>query len=362
MPIDLLTVVEELKKREELDLVGGPYAVTEPTNAVVSTANIEAHCRLLLQKYFAREIIRVSAESLGDAYEDSTDVFDLHDKLEKDISAITAKHIRGTHKDTPKLAREVKERVEYLRNNRGAITGVSSGYKPLDRVTNGWQPTDLIILAARPSVGKTAFALNLARNAINNSIRKWIAAGSIGSPEGVGFFSLEMSAGQLMNRLIACQGEIDLEKISNGKFTSEAEYGYFLQVTDRVGEMPIYIDDTPALNIMEFRSRARRMVNKHGVKIIIVDYLQLMVGKTDSDVRNREAEIANISRNLKGMAKELNIPIMLFLKCPELWRKRSEILSCRTCENQEQLNKMLTWLLSSHVRITKRKMERLINL
>ncbi len=309
-PVDLHTVVEDLMKHAELELIGGPTAIVEVTKGVPgdAIAKIERYCGIVLEKYFKREIIKISAEALTDAFDDTVDVFDLHDELEGRISSVTAKHTRGTHIETPKLAIAAKERIEYLRNNKGMLTGVPTGFRPVDRVTNGWQPTDLIILAARPSVGKTAFALNLARNAINHFQKRWMAEGKQGKPKGVGFFSLEMSGGQLINRLIASEGEIDLEKISNGRFTSEAEYEYFKVVADKVGDMPIFIDDTPALRLMEFRSRARRMVTRRNVGLIIVDYLQLMRGSGNE--YNREAEISSISRTLKEMAKELNVPII----------------------------------------------------
>lgn len=309
MPIDYYTVIEELQRMKQLDIVGGPVAITRLTNEVASTANLETHVKIIQQKYFAREIIRVSIDGLTKAFDESTNVLNLHDELEKSIGLITTKHLRGTHRETPTLIKETKERVSFLKHNKGSFTGVTTGYRPLNHITNGWQPTDLIILAARPSVGKTTFALNLARNATLDFMQRWIATGMEGRPDGVGFFSMEMSAGQLINRLIACHGEIGLEKISNGRFSCEAEYEYFNTVADKVGEFPIFIDDTPGLKILEFRSRARRLVKKHKVKLIIVDYLQLMDGRMDND-RNRESEISNISRNLKEIAKELNIPII----------------------------------------------------
>lgn len=297
--VDMLLVIEQLKKTEELDIVGGPYFVMKLTSAVVSSANVVAHAAIVFQKFVQREVIRISGELIGEAYEDSTDVFDLMDEAEQKLSSIIHRSITTSYKSASELAKVTVERVDYLRTNKGAITGVSSGYTPIDKATNGWQPTDLIIIAARPSVGKTAFALNLARNAIINSFK----------PTPVGFFSLEMSATQLMQRVISADGQISLEKITTGQLNDQKEYEQFVETSVRVGSMPLYIDDTPALNVLEFRSRARRMVHKNKVGLIIVDYLQLMSGLRERN-SNREQEISTISRNLKALAKELHIPII----------------------------------------------------
>src|SRR5258705_13124226 len=189
-PIDLLTVVEELKFREELDLTGGPFYVTRLTNSVVSSANIEAHARIVLQKFIQRELIRISGEIIGDAYEDSTDVFDLLDDAESKLFQITNNHLRKNFDDINTVLVKTIQRIEDMRNRDEDITGVPSGFTSLDKITYGWQPTDLIVLAARPSVGKTAFALNLARTAALHPTK----------PTAVAFFSLEMSAGQLVQR------------------------------------------------------------------------------------------------------------------------------------------------------------------
>src|SRR5919112_3851920 len=206
-PIDILTVVEELKSREELDMVGGPYYVTKLTNAVVSSANIEAHSRIILQKFIQRELIRISGEIIGDAYEDSTDVFDLLDDAESKLFEITNNHLRKNFDSIDTVLVKTIQRIEDLRHKNEDISGVPSGFKSLDRITYGWQATDLIILAARPSVGKTAFALNLARSAAMHPTK----------PTAVGFFSLEMSASQLVQRILSAESEIWLEKISRGR-------------------------------------------------------------------------------------------------------------------------------------------------
>jgi replicative DNA helicase len=294
--IDLLTVVEELKRREDLDLVGGPYAVTKLTNSVMSDAHIETHCKIIKQKFLQRELIRISGETITEAYEDSADAFDVLDEHEKKLVTLTSGFIKGDFQNSETLAVKAMERIDYLLNNKEELSGVPTGYPVLNKLTNGWQPTDLIILAARPSVGKTAFALNLARNAATDP-RK---------PTAVGFFSLEMSAGQLVQRILSTESQVFLEKIARGRLYDE-DYDKVYAANLRFGQMPIFIDDTAALNVLEFRSKARRLVSKHKVGLIIIDYLQLMSGTGNG---NREQEISNISRNLKGLAKELHIPII----------------------------------------------------
>ncbi|GAC1379601.1 MAG: replicative DNA helicase [Ginsengibacter sp.] len=300
MPIDLLTVVEELKLREELDLVGGPYYVTRLTNAVVSSANIEVHARIILQKFIQRELIRISGEIIGDAYEDSTDVFDLLDDAESKLFDITNNHLRRDYESIETVLVKTVARIEDLRNRTEDITGVPSGFNILDKVTYGWQPTDLIILAARPSVGKTAFALNLARNAALHPTK----------PTPVAFFSLEMSSGQLVQRILSAESEIWLEKISRGRLEEHEMKQLYKKGIDRLQTAPIHIDDTAALNIFELRAKCRRLKSKHDIGLIIIDYLQLMSGTGDNRNGNREQEISKISRDLKGLAKELKVPII----------------------------------------------------
>lgn len=313
MPIDLLTVVEELKMKEELDIVGGPYYITKLTNSVVSSANIETHARIVLQKFIQRELIRISGEIIGDAYEDSTDVFDLMDDAEEKIFQITNNFLKTDYREMSSALAEAINRIDELRTRNDDISGIPSGFASMDRVTNGWQKTDLIILAARPAVGKTAFALNLARNAALNKIR----------PTPVAVFSLEMSAGQLVQRILSAESEILLEKISRGKMEDYEYQQLHTKGIKRLETAPIYIDDTAALNIFEFRAKARRLVNKHKVGIIIIDYLQLMSGSSDKG-GNREQEISTISRNLKALAKELQVPIIALSQLSRAVETRKE--------------------------------------
>lgn len=299
-PIDILTVVEELKMREELEMVGGPYYVTKLTNAVVSSANIEAHARIILQKFIQRELIRISGEIIGDAYEDSTDVFDLLDDAESKLFEVTNNHLRKNFDSIDAVLVKTIQRIEDLRHKNEDVSGVPSGFASLDRVTYGWQNTDLVILAARPAVGKTAFALNLVRNAALHPTK----------PTPVAFFSLEMSAGQLVQRILSAESEIMLEKISRGKLEEHEMKQLYARGIQRLSQAPIFIDDSPALNIFELRAKCRRLKSKHQIGMIIIDYLQLMSGTSENRNSNREQEISNISRNLKGLAKELNIPII----------------------------------------------------
>jgi len=313
VPIDILTVVEGLKSKNELDLVGGPYQITKLTNSVVSAANIDAHARIILQKFIQRELIRISGEIIGDAYEDSTDVFDLLDESETKMFNITNNYLKKNFEEIGQVLAKTINRIDELRTKTEDISGVPTGFPTLDRITYGWQPTDLIILAARPSVGKTAFALNLARNAALHPTK----------PVPVGFFSLEMSAPQLVQRILSAESEIKMEKISRGKLEDYEYQQLHAKGLKKLERAPLYIDDTAALNIFEFRAKARRLVNKHKVGIIIIDYLQLMSGSGDRN-NNREQEISNISRSLKALAKELNIPIVALSQLSRAVETRKE--------------------------------------
>src|SRR5919107_2528621 len=312
-PIDMLTVVEELRFKEELEIVGGAYYVSKLTNMVVSSANIEAHSRIILQKFIQRELIRISGEIIGDAYEDSTDVFDLLDDSESKMFNITNNYLKKNFDDIGSVLVKTIQRIDDLRNKQEEISGVPTGFPTMDRVTYGWQPTDLIILAARPSVGKTAFALNLARSAALHPTK----------PTGVAFFSLEMSAGQLVQRILSAESGIMLEKISRGKLEDYEMQQLYSKGVTKLSDAPIYIDDTAALNIFEFRAKARRLVNKHNVGLIIIDYLQIMSGSGDKNT-NREQEISRISRDLKGLAKELQVPIIALSQLSRAVESRKE--------------------------------------
>ena len=295
-PIDILTVTNELKLNGELDLVGGAYYITQLTNRVASSAHVEFHARIIVQKYIQRELIRTSTETIKTAYEDTTDVFDLLDSAEKNLYSIVQGNIRKDYDKMSSLINKAIKQIEVARNQKTGITGVPSGFTELDRVTSGWQPADLLIIAARPGMGKTAFVLTVARN----------AAVDFGKP--VAIFSLEMSSIQLVNRLISGEAEISAEKIRKGAL-EEHEFQQLNAKIGKLAEAPLFIDDTPSISIFELRAKARRLKENHNIEMIIIDYLQLMTAGSDNR-GNREQEISSISRSLKSLAKELSIPVI----------------------------------------------------
>lgn len=295
-PVDILTVVAELRQQGTLELVGGAFYVTNLTNRVASAANIEFHARIISQKYIQRELIRISTEIINNAYEDTTDVFDLLDHAEKNLFDIAQNNLR---RDTQKMDEIIKQSLstlEELRTKTDGLTGVPSGFTDLDRITGGWQPSDLVIIAARPAMGKTAFVLSCARNA------------AVGFKKPVVVFSLEMSSVQLVNRLLSGEAEIEQEKIRKGNL-ADWEWQQLHSKIGNLTESPLFIDDTPALNIFEFRAKCRRLKSQYDIDMVIIDYLQLMHGKNEGG-GNREQEIGSISRALKSVAKELNVPVL----------------------------------------------------
>lgn len=313
MPIDELTVVEELRRNEKLDLIGGPMKIVNLTKDVFSSANIETHARIILQKFIQREVIRVGSEMVQEAYEDSTDVFELLDTIESNVFGLTLNYLKNDYKHISSGMAKVIERIEHLKAMDETVTGVPTGYKGLDSITRGWQKTDLIILAARPSVGKTAFSLNLARNAALHPTK----------PTAVGFFSLEMSTEQLITRILSAQSNIWLKSIKTGRLDDSQTKTLYDKGVDPLSHAPIYIDDTAALNMFELRAKARRMVNKHDVGLIIIDYLQLMTGDGNKN-GNREQEISKISRELKKLSKNLQVPIIALSQLSREVEKRGK--------------------------------------
>lgn len=295
-PIDILTVTNQLKSMGSLESIGGPYYISQLTNRVVSSANIEYHARIILQKYIQRELIVVSSEIIKDAYEDTTDVFDLLDKAENKLFQISENNLKKSHDQMPDLVSLAIADIEKARNDGASLRGVPSGYTELDRITQGWQKSDLIILAARPSMGKTAFALNLARN----------AAVDFGKP--IAFFSLEMSSVQLVTRLISTETSLTADKLRTGNL-AEYEWQQLNTMVSPLVKAKIFIDDTAQLSIFDLRAKCRRLKQQHDIQMIFIDYLQLMTAKGDKN-GTREQEISNISRSLKSLAKELNIPVL----------------------------------------------------
>lgn len=297
-PIDLLTVTEELKQSGELSKIGGALYLAKLTNKVVSSANIEYHARIIAQKYIQRELIRISTETIKDAFEDTTDVFDLLDKAEQNLFSVTENNLsKGTESFSSVAAITIQQIEAASEQNNDGLTGVPTGFTDLDAITSGWQPSDLIIVAARPSMGKTAFTLALARNA------------AVQYDRPVAIFSLEMSNVQLVQRLLSMESEIQSDKLRSGKM-EDYEWQQLHSTVEKMDNVPIFVDDTPGINIFELRAKCRRLKMKSNISMVIIDYLQLMTGGSEASKGNREQEISAISRALKSLAKELNIPVI----------------------------------------------------
>ncbi|MDR1714710.1 MAG: replicative DNA helicase [Prevotella sp.] len=295
-PIDMLTVVEQLKKDGELETVGGPVYIAQLTEKVASAAHIEFHARIIAQKYLARELIAFSSTITNKAFDETSDVDDLMQEAESKLFEISQGNVKKDVTQINPVIKEALNLLEIAANRPEGLSGLQTGFTPLDKITSGWQNSDLVIIAARPAMGKTAFVLSMAKN----------MAVSYGYP--VALFSLEMSNVQLVNRLIVNTCEIPGEKIKNGQLLPYE----WEQLDFKIKELydaPLYIDDTPSLSVFELRTKARRLVREHGIKMIIIDYLQLM-NASGMNYGSREQEVSMISRSLKGLAKELNIPII----------------------------------------------------
>lgn len=291
-PIDLNTITNQLRKNGKLELAGGAYNVANVTTRVNSAANIHTHAAIITEMYMKRELIKVSGEMTNRAFEDTENVFDLCTDLELSISDIVD---QNTKSSMVMFDKSLQESIEHMYSMKEMeFTGVPSGFKSLDKVTGGWQPTDLIVLAARPSMGKTALVVSCLKN-----------AASMGYP--IAMFSLEMSQFQLNQRLLSAETEIPLELLKKPKQLGNYDWTKLDAARKKLSKLPIYIDATPSLSIIEVRSRSIRMKNKYGIKLIIIDYLQLMKGSVKGV---REQEISDISRSLKGLAKELNVPVI----------------------------------------------------
>lgn len=297
-PIDLLTVKNQLVTTGELDLAGGIQYLAELTQRVNSAANIEFHARIVVEHSLKRQLITVSSEIQKMAYEDTTDVFMLLDKIEQELFRISEANIRKNYADMGQIMRMALLELEMKKDQKEGLTGVPTGFTALDRVTSGFQKTELIIIAARPGMGKTALILSACRNA------------AVDHGQAVAFFSLEMSSIQLVNRLISAEAELESDKLRKGNLLPHE----WQQLHSKIGKLtnaPIFIDDTPALSILELRAKSRRLKAQHDVQMIVIDYLQLMSGDSGGKgIGNREQEIANISRSLKQLAKELNVPVV----------------------------------------------------
>ena len=296
-PVDLLTVSAQLKKNAKLELAGGDFYLIQLTQKISSSAHIEFHSRIILQKFIQRSLIRISSEIIEESYDETTDVFDLLDKAESKLYEVTQGNIKRSSETAQSLVIQAKKRIEEIAGKEG-LSGIATGFEKLDKVTSGWQPSDLVIIAARPGMGKTAFVLSMARN----------VAIDFGHP--VALFSLEMSSVQLITRLISSETGLSSEKLRTGKLEKHEWEQLSVKVKD-LEKAPLFIDDTPSLSIFDLRAKARRLSSQHGIKLIIVDYLQLMTaGGNGKGGGNREQEISTISRNLKALAKELEVPVI----------------------------------------------------
>ncbi len=295
-PVDILTVANELRKNAELDAAGGEHYLIELSNKVSSSAHSEYHARVIVQKHIQREMIRVASNIIDKSFDETTDVFDLLDEAEQDLFEVAHSNVVKNYESAKDLIKEAIERIEEISKKEG-LSGVPSGFTEVDRITAGWQPSDLIILAARPGMGKTAFVLSMARNM------------AIDHKTPVAVFSLEMAAVQLITRLISSETGLSSEKLRKGTL-DDVEWQQLLTKVRALENAPLFIDDTPALSVFDLRAKCRRLVAQHKVGMIIIDYLQLMTVGGQKGQGNREQEISTISRSLKSIAKELNVPVI----------------------------------------------------
>ena len=299
-PVDLLTVTNQLRKNKKLEFVGGPSYLAFLTNRVASAANIEYHSRIVIEKYVLRELISTCNETIKKAYDESNDVLEVLDKAEESMYSIAHDNFKSDSKVLSHVVEVAVNELEEMKNDKDKYSGVPSGLSSLDAKTGGWQKSDLIIIAARPGMGKTSLVLTLARNA------------AIDFNKSVALFSLEMSATQLAHRLFSIESGIDSEKISRGNLNEKEWIQLMNTIRTIESNDNLIIDDTPALSVFDLRAKCRRLKKKYGIQLIIVDYLQLMQGQREGDKNkgNREQEISYISRSLKALAKELKVPVI----------------------------------------------------
>lgn len=297
-PIDLLTVTERLKEKGELEAAGGVVYISSLTQRIASTAHVEYHARIVAQKYIQREIIRMCSETLRDAYDETIDVFDLLTKAEERLYAVAENNMRKTVDVMSNVVMEAIHEIEAAAKNSDGLSGIPTGFRKLDEITSGWQRSDMIVIAARPAMGKTAFVLSMARNT------------AVDFGMGVAVFSLEMSSVQLVKRLISAETRISADKLRKGQL-EEHEFQQLYSRVDKLSKAPIYIDDTPGLSVFDLRAKCRRLKSQpKGIDLVIIDYLQLMSAGSSKGAGNREQEISTISRSIKEIAKELNVPVI----------------------------------------------------
>ena len=295
-PVDFMTVIEELKRDGTLEEIGGPTYIVELSSQVASSAHIEYHARVLAQKHLARQLISFASVIETKAFDETVDVDDLMQEAESSLFELSQKNMRQEYTQIDPVLSQAVEILQKAAANTSGLTGIPTGFTRLDDITAGWQASDLVIIAGRPAMGKTSFALSLAKNI------------AVDYKYPIGFFSLEMNNVQLVNRLMSNVCEISGKKILNGQLDEE-EWKRLDRNIRKLQGAPIYIDDTPGMSIFELRSKARRLVREKGVKVIMIDYLQLM-NANGAKFGSRQEEVSTISRSLKGLAKELNIPIL----------------------------------------------------
>ena len=308
-PIDTISVINKLKKNKQIDDVGGAYFITGLVESVPTTANIESYAKIVLEKFMLRELIRASHELSKDAYNDQQDVGEILDAAEQTIFGITQDRLRGGFMPIDGILHETFQNLDRIASNPGSVTGVASGLIDLDEITSGFQKGDLVIIAGRPSMGKTALALSVMRNA------------AIDFKVPVGMFSLEMANHQLAQRLLCAEGRVDSHLVRTGKLPKNQWKNLSLAVGS-LAEAEIYLDDTPAITVLELRAKARRLKAEKNLGLIIVDYLQLMQGPRN--IESRQQEISNISRSLKALAKELDVPVIALSQLSRAVEQRSD--------------------------------------
>jgi replicative DNA helicase len=296
-PVDTITLTEELRRRGHLEIVGGEPYLAELSMNVTSGANVEYHARIVLEKSLLRSLITESSNVANRAYSPSEDAFDLLDEAEQAIFAISEKRMKRSFTSMHNAVHDTIEMLQAIHGKHGGVTGVPTGFRDLDTLTGGWQNSDLIIIAGRPSSGKTSFALSVARNAALHTEK----------PTAVGIFSLEMATNQLVMRLLCAEAKVDAHAVRTGRLP-EDDWKRLAIAAGRLTNASIFIDDSASLGILELRAKARRLKVERGIGLVIVDYLQLMQGPKAAE--NREKEISAISRSLKALAKELAIPVI----------------------------------------------------
>ncbi len=296
--IDLITFTQVLRDRNTLEAVGGVAAVTNLFTFVPTAANVTYYLEIVRDKFILRQIIAACTESVRRSFEEQDEVNDLLDEVEKKIFAVGEDRFKGQMPSMREQVMEAIEAIEHLYENRGAITGVSTGFKMLDEMTSGLHAAEMIVIAARPSMGKTAFAMNIAEHV------------AIEGGKPVAIFSLEMSAQQLVQRLLCSRARVNSKKVRDG-FLAERDFSSLTSAASKLADAQMFIDDTAGLNILELRAKARRLKSQHDIQLVVVDYLQLLRSTSRRGQDNRQIEISEISAGLKSLAKELSIPVIV---------------------------------------------------